>query len=74
MSTTEQKRFICTNIARLTFEEKKNLVFMYFIANGLQSLIKEQPESLTINLDLINDANVIEGIYTYVDEICRRHQ
>jgi len=74
MSAAEQKRYICTNIARLSFEEKRRLMVVYFVANGLQSLIKEQSDSLTIDLDLVNDDKLIEGIYSYVDEICRRRQ
>lgn len=73
MSSAAQKRYIQENAGRLSFDEKKNLCIMFFIANGLEGIIKEHPDSLSIDLDLINDDRIIEAIYNYVSEICRRH-
>jgi len=73
VSTTVQKTYICTNISRLSHEEKKNLIHIFFMANGLDAMLKSNADSMSVDLNLLNDDKLIESIYCYVEEICRRH-
>lgn len=74
MSSAAQKKYIMINTSRLTFDEKKNMCILFFLSNGLEDIIKEHPDSISIDLDLINDDKIIEAVYNYVSEICRRHE